>query len=109
MKTTLLVFVTFLIYSFSGVFSKWAAQYDFLSIGYVICLAMVIIVLGIYAILWQKVLGILPLNKAFLCKSITIIYTLIISVFIFEEKITIQNIIGVFCIIMGLIILTIKK
>ncbi len=104
----LILIVAVLIYSTSGVFSKLAAQEDFLSLKYIIFLGLVIMVLGIYAILWQIALKITPLSKAYLYKSLSIIMGLLFAYFFFNEKITINNILGATAIISGLFILNAK-
>ena len=51
----------------------------------------------------------MQLNKAFLCKSITIIFILAISVFLFGEQVSMNNLIGAGLIISGLVVLAWKK
>ena len=80
-----------------------------MSIAYLGSLAGAIAVLGLYAILWQKVLSFMPLNKAFLCKSVTLILGLLVAHFIFSEVITISNIVGAFFILGGLVVLSCKQ
>lgn len=105
----LLLLFSFLVYSGTGVFSKLASQTSFLSIQYILFFCGVIASLGLYAVLWQKILSFMPLNKAFLCKSICIVFTLGISYGLFSEQITCNNIIGVFFIIGGLMVLAWRK
>ena len=105
----LLLFFTFLIYSFSSIFSKLASTHAFLSLPYLLFFLCVIISLGIYAFFWQKILVLYPLNKAYLYKSSTIIIILLISHFLFHEEISINNIIGILFIIAGLFVLTWEK
>lgn len=100
---------TFVVYSCSSVFSKNASMYDTLSLEYIIFFIGVLFCLGLYAILWQKVLSFMPLNKAFLCKSMTIVLILAISYFVFDESITINNVIGTCLIMFGLINLSCQK
>lgn len=104
-----LIVIAFLIYSLSAVFCKYTSQCDFLSLSYCLFLSGVVVSLGIYAILWQKVLSFMQLNKAFLCKSITIVFILGLSVWLFKEKVTMNNLIGVVCIVSGLVVLSWKK
>lgn len=104
-----LLLITFLVYSLSSVFSKCASLYTFLSIPYISYFIGVILALATYAILWQKILSIMPLNKAFLCKSTTILMILAISIIVFDEKISINNILGAALIVTGLGILAWKE
>lgn len=103
------VIVTFIVYSLSSIFSKYASMHDLLSLYYVMCVIIVFAFLGIYAILWQKVLSFMPLNKAFLCKSVTILMILAVSALVFNEVVTIKNIIGAGFIMFGLAVLVWKE
>lgn len=105
----LLLVLTFTVYSFSSVFSKSASMYKFLSIPYVLFFCGVVMTLIVYAILWQKVLALMSLTKAFLFKSMTIVIILTISHCIFEEVVSLQNIIGAGIITLGLIMLSWEK
>lgn len=107
-KISLLI-LAFLVYSLSSVFCKLASQNEMLGFWYLFYFGCVIFMLGTYAILWQKVLSFLPLNKAFLCKSITILMILCVSHFLFNEAISTNNLIGTAFIISGIIALSWKK
>lgn len=105
----IIILLAFIIYSSSSIFSKYASLHDFLSLEYLCFFACVLFSLGVYAILWQKVLSYMELNKAFLCKSITILFILAFSVLLFDETLTINNLIGAVFIIIGLIFLAWKR
>lgn len=104
-KTSLLLLIgTFLIYSTTGVFSKMASLYDFLSLPYFLCLSLVVAALGVYAILWQQILKRVPLSQAFLFKSMAIVFSMFYATCIFHEEITLKNIVGCCFIIGGIVI-----
>lgn len=105
----LFMMATFAVYSASGIFTKAASTFQFLSLQYIACFAGAVGVLGLYAILWQLVLKKMPLNTAFLWKSTTILFSLLFAHFIFGESITPKNILGAVFIIAGLTVLTWKK
>lgn len=109
MKRVLFLVTAFLVYSLTGVFTKLASMYDFFSLGYIAVFSVVVILLGIYAILWQKVLSFMPLNKAYLCKSVTILMILAVSTLVFNETVTINNIVGTGFIMSGLGVLAWKE
>lgn len=88
---------------------KLASKYEFLSFQYVLYLGMTILVMGIYAMLWQKVLELIPLNKAYLYKSSGIGISLMYAYIIFDENITVNNILGCAMIIMGIMVLSYKR
>ena len=97
------------VYSASGFFSKMASRYDFLSCPYLLCLGGVVLVLGTYAILWQMALKEVPLNKAYLFRSLGIVYGLAIAYFVFQETITWGNLLGGGIVIGGLLVLMSEK
>lgn len=89
-------------FSFCGVFSKLASNYDFLSIKFCIFYGVSIGILGIYAILWQQILKKFSLTTAFFNKAITIIWGMLWGVIFFSETITINMIIGTVIILLGI-------
>ena len=97
------------IYSASGLFTKMASRYDFLSSPYLLCLGGVVLVLGTYAILWQMALKKVPLNKAYLFRSLGVVYGLAIACYIFHESITWGNLIGGGIVLGGLLVLMTEK
>lgn len=108
MKKFILLSISFMIASSSGVFLKLASMYDFLSFRYILYFVLTVVVMGIYAVLWQKVLKLIPLNKAYLYKSSGIAISLMYAYIIFGEKITLNNIWGTVMIVLGIIILSYK-
>ncbi len=105
------LFLTFAVavYSSSGFFSKLASGYDFLSLPYISCLGGVIIVLGIYAVLWQMALKRVPLNQAYLFRSLGVVFGLAIAYLVFHESISWQNLLGAAIVLCGLLILLSEK
>ena len=105
------LFLTFAvaIYSSAGFFSKLASGYDFLSLPYICCLVGVIIVLGVYAVLWQIALKRVPLNQAYLFRSLGVVFGLAIAFLAFYESISWQNLLGAAIVLCGLLILLSEK
>ncbi len=108
-KKVLIATLAFIVYACSSIFSKFASLHDFLSLPYLFFLGLVVLMLGLYALLWQKVLSMIELNRAFLYKSSTILMILSASVFVFGENISRNNIVGALFIISGLVVLSWKK
>lgn len=105
------LFLTFAVavYSLAGFFSKLASRYDFLSLPYICSLSGVVFVLGIYAILWQIALKRVPLNQAYLFRSLGLVFGLVIAYMIFHESISLQNLLGAAIVLCGLLILLSSK
>lgn len=102
--SVLLLLISFLIYSSSGIFLKMTSLQDFPSLSSIFFFLMVVLTLAIYAVLWQIVLKRIPLAQAFLFKSITIIYSFCFAYAIFGESISWKNMLGALFIIFGIII-----
>lgn len=88
-------------FSFCGVFSKMAARNEFLTINFCILYGISILILVIYAILWQQILKNFSLTTAFFNKSITIIWSMLWGWIFFREVITINQIIGTIIVLIG--------
>ena len=97
------------IYSMSGFFTKLASGYNYLSKGYLLCLCSVIFVLTVYAVLWQMILKVIPLNRAYPFRSLGLVYGLLISSLAFHEEVTIYNILGSAIVMCGLLVLMTEK
>lgn len=93
------------VYSMSGLFTKLAAGYAFLSIPYFLCLAGVLVVLGLYAVLWQVALKRVPLSLAYPFRSLGVVYGLAIAGFVFHEEVTAQNLFGGCIVLVGLLLM----
>ena len=96
--------IELLLYSLGGVCSKMAAKYEFMSKGFVIYYALVILNLAIYAIVWQQIIKKLPLNTSYANKAITIVWGMMWGVVFFGEKITWNMLLGAIAVIIGILI-----
>ena len=105
MKTKILLCFIVAIYSFSGFFSKLAAGYAFLGVPYFLCLAGVLAVLALYAVLWQIALKRVPLSMAYPFRSLGVVYGLAIASFVFHEEVTVQNLLGGCVVLVGLLLM----
>lgn len=93
------------VYSSAGFFMKLASQYEFLSTTYIFCLCGVVVVLGIYAVLWQMALKRVPLSMAYPFRSLGVVYGLSIAGIVFHEGVTMQNLLGGCIMLVGLLLM----
>ena len=101
-KILILLSLSLVIQSLSSVFIKFAGQYETLFREFIIFYVLAIGCLGIYAIMWQFLLELIPLTTAYLRKGILYILILFWSVLLFKEHVTVNNIIGSIIIIAGI-------
>ena len=98
-----LMYAAFFIYSLSMIFLKLASKQAFLSARDIFCFAGAVIVLGIYALLWQQVLKNIPLSVAMSNKPVALVFSLAWAFFLFEEKMSVKTIVGVAFILVGIV------
>lgn len=108
-KSVILLEVAFFIYSLSSLFSKTALYNNPTIIHIIFFYGLSLMMLGIYAIIWQQVLKRMELTVAFSNKGITIIWGLIFGTVFFKEQVTIGMIIGSMIVIAGIVFMMSEK
>lgn len=103
-KTLLGLHGMLMVYSMSGICSKLAAGESFLSARFCIYYAVIIVLLGVYAIGWQQVIKRIPLTTAFANKAVTVVWGIVWGWFFFGESITPGKLIGAGMVIAGVVL-----
>lgn len=103
-KTFLLMQVSALVFSLSNVFSKFASFEPLLSLKFVVLYAGSLLVLVVYAVMWQNILAKVPLITAYSNRLLSMVWGVIWGVVIFNESISLKTIIGTAVILYGLYI-----
>ncbi len=101
LRDYVVLYGAFFIYSASTVCAKFAARQD-LMIKVLVFMALELLCLGFYALVWQQVLKRFPLVVAMACKGSVVLINLIWSVLLFGEHINIWNLAGALIIIGGI-------
>ena len=96
--------VLLLIYSLSGIFSKLASGQPFLSPAFVGLYGGMLVILGIYAIVWQQVIKRLPLSVAFANKAATVVWGIVWGAVVFHERVTLGMVVGAVVVIVGVVL-----
>lgn len=100
-KDYLLLYAALLLYSVNGILSKLASKNQLLSVEFFSYYALVVLILFIYAVLWQQILKRMPLTTAFSNKSITVVLGMLWGALFFQEQITLHMIVGGIIIVFG--------
>jgi drug/metabolite transporter (DMT)-like permease len=93
-----------LIYACTSIFTKMASQQEMLSLPYLLWISGAVGVMGVYAMLWQQVIARMPLSTAYMFKGTSLVFVLLISILLFGEAITLNNVIGSAIIILGIVL-----
>ena len=104
-KSILLLQGAVVIYSLTTVISKLVSEHEFLSAGWILLYMLDFAVLGLYALLWQQLLTKFELSIAYANKAMTLFWSLLWSVVLFSEGITIKKVLGVLLVVLGTIVL----
>ncbi len=95
------------VFSLNGVLMKLASvswqENGLFAIKTIAVLCASVAVLGVYAVAWQAILGKVDLSHAYLNKGTVVFWSLLWSAVVFQEQITIYNIVGGAVIFLGLI------
>lgn len=108
-KTFLFLHLIIFIYSACSVLSKSAAQQPFLSPKFILLYGGMILVLGVYAVLWQQVLKKMQLNVAYANKAVAIIWGMLWGVLFFGETLSAQNVIGAALVLFGVVLMAVDE
>ncbi len=90
-KPLLLLHGIMLLYSICAIFSKLASEETFLSLPFIFLYGVVLLILFVYAILWQQVLKVMPLTMAYANKAVVIIWGLVWGRLFFGEPVTVKK------------------
>lgn len=103
-KIRLILFLqlSVIIYTSSSICSKFAASYDVMSLPFIGMYALEVVILGIYAIIWQQLIKRIDLSIAYANKGTALIWTALWAIFLFKEHISVFNIIGIIVIMIGI-------
>lgn len=100
-KNYIFLYSCFFVYSISALCAKFAAGNDRL-LKILFFIGLEFLCLALYAVMWQQALKKFSLVSAMANKGIVVIFNLFWSVLLFEETITVNNVIGAAVILAGI-------
>ena len=103
-KVFVVLHLILLLYSIAAILSKTAAGVDFISLPFILCYGGVLVLLLIYALVWQWVLKALPLTVAYANKGVTIIWGMVWGFLLFDETISVTMLIGAAIVFAGILL-----
>lgn len=103
-KNLIFLHILLFFYSLASVCSKMAASYDFLTKGFIVYYGLVLVILAVYALLWQQILKRMPLTVAFANKAVVIIWGIVWGMVLFGESLTPGMVVGSVVIIAGIVL-----
>ena len=90
-----------LLFSATGILTKLASKEAFLSMRFLLLYGGAVLLMVVYAFLWQQFLKVMPLNTAYANKSVSTVWTMLFGALLFKEQITWGMMLGAVVIIVG--------
>ena len=108
LKNYIVLHLNILLCSFTGVFSKAASVqlniHGLHSILLYVFLMLMVLNCVLYALAWQKAIKHFDLNVAYANKTVYLIWSQVWAVVIFHENLSLQNIIGLLVVFVGVMV-----
>ena len=104
LKDICILQIVIAIYTLSTVCAKFASGQEFMSFQFILYYGIEMMILGVYAIIWQQLLKKFDVSIAYANKAMGLLWSIVWAILIFNDTITIKNVIGVIIVIIGTII-----
>ena len=108
-KNILMLQGVFFIYSINSIVAKLASDREPFSFPFLVLYGLELVILGVYAILWQQVIKKFELSVAYANKAVTLIWGMLWGSLIFKEQITFAKVAGILLVVTGIVILNSGK
>ncbi|MBQ3428634.1 MAG: EamA-like transporter family protein [Mogibacterium sp.] len=111
-KNYLLLHMCVMIFSFTSVFAKFAAnaynEGGFLNYKFFLFVFLMLLICVLYAFFWQKVIKNVDLHVGYANRSVYLIWGQIWAITIFGEHLSFKNVIGLLVVLAGVLIVTLN-
>ena len=104
LKEIFIIQIVIAIYTLSTVFAKFASGQEFMSFKFILYYGLEMLILAVYAVVWQQLIKKFDISVAYANKAMGLLWSIVWAILIFNETITIKNVIGVVIVIVGTII-----
>ncbi len=104
-KELLFLQLVIMVYTGSSIAAKFAAAQEALSMEFFLFYGVEIVILGVYAILWQQIIKRFELSIAYANRAMVLVWSILWAVLIFHDEISLQNLLGIALVIIGTIVI----
>lgn len=91
-----------ILYTCTDIAAKFASNFPFMSMGFLLSYGVEIMLLGLYALCWQQIIRKIDISVAYSNRAAAIFWSTLWAAAIFKEHISLQNIIGIVIIFIGI-------
>ena len=104
LKDILILQAVIIIYTLSSVTAKLASGQEPFSARFLLFYLAELLVLGVYALLWQQMIKRIELSVAYTNRAMALLWSLLWAVILFHDRVTVKNAAGVALVILGTVI-----
>lgn len=103
-KNILILQAVVIVYTLSSVVAKIATGKELFSFSFFLFYGLEIVILGIYAILWQQMIKRFDLSVAYANRAMAIVWSAVWAIVLFEDVLAMKQIVGIAFVVLGTVI-----
>ncbi len=103
-KNILILQGVVVIYTLSSVVAKFATGQELFSFSFFVFYGLEILILGIYAILWQQMIKRFDLSVAYANRAMALLWSAIWAIVLFHDTLALRQILGIAFVVLGTVI-----
>lgn len=108
-KNIIILQAVIIIYTVSSVVAKFATGKELFSFSFFLFYGIEIMVLGVYALLWQQMIKKFDLSIAYANRAMALLWSALWAVILFKDSLSVKQIIGILIVIAGTIVVNSDK
>lgn len=103
-KSIIVLQLVVIVYTLSSVVAKFATGKELFSFSFFLFYGLEIIILGIYAILWQQMIKRFDLSVAYANRAMALVWSAVWAIVLFHDTLAVKQIIGIAFVVLGTVI-----
>ena len=103
-KNILILQAVVVIYTLSSVVAKFATGQELFSFSFFLFYGLEIVILGVYAILWQQMIKRFDLSVAYANRAMALLWSAVWAIVLFRDTLALKQVIGIAFVVLGTVI-----
>lgn len=104
LKNIIVLQAVVVVYTLSSVVAKLATGRELFSFAFFLFYGLEIVILGIYAILWQQMIKKFDLSVAYANRAMALLWSALWAVILFREGLSVKQMFGIALVVLGTVI-----
>lgn len=103
-KNILILQAVVIIYTLSSVVAKYATGQELFSFSFFLFYGLEIVILGVYAILWQQMIKRFDLSVAYANRAMALLWSAVWAIVLFRDTLALKQVLGIAFVVLGTVI-----